>query len=276
MSTDDTRMSVPYPVPNRDPPYWLALPRTIQARLCQLLTGRAVTQTFLNVIDPNTFGSQCPLGDGRASLDHYVQKCKATQAWRAEIMLEDDLEEFYLTPELCENHADKLLHLLDHSSLGTHSFKKERGQRIQDPEGRFWHTDHTPLTQARDAWDWAPYSNPAKRITPEREGPDTRLTEAQSWVIPDQDFSRKRKLPPLTWAEHARPRRHANPLAQAHLASPERSSSPAAPRSRRVRASTRRRAPPPRILHPPGRPPDSGTDTSDERSDLSDIITYSD
>ena len=39
----DYRMSVKYPVPRRDPPHWLSFPRKLQARVAQLLTGRAVT-----------------------------------------------------------------------------------------------------------------------------------------------------------------------------------------------------------------------------------------
>lgn len=32
------RMSMPYPRPNREPPYWLSLPRNLQARACQLMS----------------------------------------------------------------------------------------------------------------------------------------------------------------------------------------------------------------------------------------------
>ena len=51
----DYRMSVKYPVPRRDPPYWLSFPRKLQARVAQLLTGRAVTQDFLHIIDKEKY-----------------------------------------------------------------------------------------------------------------------------------------------------------------------------------------------------------------------------
>lgn len=58
------RMSTPYPQPNRDPPYWLSLPRNLQVHTCQLMSGHAITQKFLSVIDKENFEPLCPFNDG--------------------------------------------------------------------------------------------------------------------------------------------------------------------------------------------------------------------
>lgn len=176
----DTRMSQPYPVPNRDPPYWLALPRVIQARLCQLLTGRATIQRFLHIVDKDTYRPFCPLEDGPGTLDHYLQHCRASSRWRSYFMDAEGVDEFPSTPYLLDAYMPTVLLLLDHSALGTRTFQKERGVTLTNPTAKFWSTDHTPLTKALSAWDLTPLQDPSKPPPPPRMGPDTELTVTQS------------------------------------------------------------------------------------------------
>lgn len=170
----DTRMSQPYSVPNRDPPYWLALPRAIQARLCQLLTGRATIQRFLHVVDKDTYGPLCPLEDGPGTLDHYLQHCRASSRWRSYFMDAEGVDEFPSTPYLLDAYMPTMLLLLDHSALGTRTFQKERGVTLTNPMAKFWSTGHTPLTKALSAWDLTPLQDPSKLPSPYGAGYRTR------------------------------------------------------------------------------------------------------
>lgn len=47
------RLSSPYFIPTRHTPHWMSLPRRLQGWFSQLLTGRAVLQTFLGMVDPD-------------------------------------------------------------------------------------------------------------------------------------------------------------------------------------------------------------------------------
>lgn len=166
LEATDTRLSQPYPVPNRDPPYWLALPRMIQARLCQLLTGRATIQCFLHVVDKDTYGPLCPLEDGPGTLDHYLQHCRASSRWCSYFMDAEGVDEFPSTPYLLDAYMPTVLLLLDHSALGTCTFQKERGVTLTNPMAKFWSTGHTPLTKALSAWDLTPLQDPSKLPPP--------------------------------------------------------------------------------------------------------------
>lgn len=266
-----TRLSMPYLVPNRDPPHWLALPRALQARLCQLLTGRAPIQTFLHTVDPDTYGSQCPLGDGQGTLDHYLQTCSLTHAWRESVQHKLELEVFPTSDVLLHHYMEYVLHLLDHTALGTRAFQVEAGHHLRDPERKFWHPSHTPLTRPFSAWDMKPYMSPGTNLPFPREGPESEIATLLPAIVPDQDFGKECKLPPMTRAQRARPLWTDNPLAEADLATP----TPSPPRRR---ARPRPRPPLVRpIVHPPGRPPETDSDSSsDQRPSSPDWLTYSD
>ena len=182
----------------------------------------------------------------------------------------EGVDEFPSTPYLLDNFLPTVLLLLDHSALGTRTFQKERGVTFTNPLRKFWSTDHTPLTKALPAWDLTPLQDPLKVPPPPRLGPDTELAATQSWIVPDQDFSRKRCLPTMTWAQHARPRWRANSLAEALVASSPHPSPPPRPRPRVRHMPTRP------VLNPPSRPPDSPEAMSTGRLSSPDILTYSD
>lgn len=73
------RMSMPYPRTNQEPPYWLLLPRSLQVRACQLMSGRAVTQKFLSVIDKENFEPLCPSMMGQVT---WPITCTAVESLR--------------------------------------------------------------------------------------------------------------------------------------------------------------------------------------------------
>ena len=86
-------LTAPYHTPRQSPMYWFAHPRALQAQYAQLLSGRSHTQRYLSIIDPTQYDSQCPLGDGEGSLEHYLTVCIASQQWRLK------LQEKYLETE---------------------------------------------------------------------------------------------------------------------------------------------------------------------------------
>ena len=186
-------------------------------------------------------------------------------------MITHELDEFYPTPLLLDQYIHLVLFLLDHTALGTYRFKNKRDKRLTEPMKKFWSTDHIPISRPFDKWDLDPYRPTTSNPTPDREGPDTQRTAAQAWIVPDQEFSKDRRLPTMTWADHAWPRHSANPLASAAPAAPV----PPVP-LRRVRVRPRVRIiPAPLLLNPPGRPPDSGSSHSSGESSP-DLLTFSD
>ena len=136
-------------------------------------------------------------------------------------MAEEEWDEFPPTPLLLNGYMHYVLFLLDHTALGTHSFEQQRDRTLTDPTRKFLHTDHTPISRPFDKWHLDPYRSTLSKPTPFREGPDTERASTQEWINLDQSFCKDRKLPTMTWAEHARPRYQANPLASAKLAAPE-------------------------------------------------------
>ena len=160
--------------------------------------------------------------------------------------------------ELLLKYPHFLLHLIDHSSLGSHSFSKERGKPFPHPQAKFWTLVGPPLNRNRDEGDYTSYREPSgpKPHLPlgvdEQEPP---LNVERTLLIPDQMFERDTELPPLKWSEHARPRRPPSDREELPPSSP--------------------------IHHPPGRPPDSighqAVDSDTEpRGSSPDLLSFSD
>ena len=128
-----TRMSATYPRPNREPPYWLSLPRNLQARVCQLWSGRAVTQKFLSVINRENFEANCPFDDGVGMLTHYLYNCKTTANWRLVVASNTRDCNVPSLKDFGEKYIHYILQLVDHTALGSHSFSKEKGRSFPNP-----------------------------------------------------------------------------------------------------------------------------------------------
>ena len=207
-------------------------------------------------------------------MEHYLQHCQATHRWRQWIIDRDDLEVLPLTPDLLRDYLPEVLLLIDHSALGSRAFQLELGQHLPHPMRRFWSVQRRPLDYPH-TWDLTPYRDPVTTPPDPRAGPHTERVDLQQWVVPDQSFGKKRRLPALTWAQHSRPRLPANPLATALPAVP---ATPfRSPHRARVRARLLGRPPPPMFIwHPPGRPPDRGSPSAGQRSSSPDLLTYSD
>ena len=228
----------------------------------------------MSIIDPNQYDSQCPLGDGEGTLEHYLTVCIASRQWRLK------LSEKYLESErdppawgdIIRNETPSVLALLDHTSLGTHAFVQSRDKPFRKPYHKFWKASSTGVLRCQllGAWDDRPYRPPRTRPPPVHEGPELYLASHPQQVIPDQSFGNKRKLPPLEWHQHAIPRLPANPLAVAEVP-PD---SPARIAYARPRRSARlaERAPPSpdSPWQPPGRPPERSS--SPVRGDLDLIL----
>ena len=146
-SDHEDRWSVSYMDPERNPPYWMSLPRVLQARFAQLITGRAVTQDFMHLIRPTEHPAYCPLGDGIATLGHYVRRCKATWLWRQQLLEYWDVDTLPPLEELVNETPAPLLYLIDNSSLGTNSFLRTWRENITRPHLKFWKPPRKPLSQ---------------------------------------------------------------------------------------------------------------------------------
>ena len=162
------------------------------------------------------------------------------------------------TEELLLKYPHFLLHFIDHSSLGSHSFSKERGKHFPNPQAKFWTLVGPPLNRNMDEGDYTPYREPSGPKPPLPLGVDEQeppLNVERTLLIPDQMFERDTELPPLHWSEHARPRRPPPDRDELPPSSP--------------------------IHHPPGRPPDStgqqAVDSDTEpRGSSPDLLSFSD
>ena len=145
--------------PSRRPPHWVAFPRPLQARIAQLLTGRAVLQPFLHLINPDEYDPPCPFGDGIGTLGHYIEQCQATSTWRVYVRkdLGDD-EPLPSWQELLSLHPHYLFALIDHSALGSQSFAKKTGPRRIRPLRSFWKPPRKPIQAHR--WTFIPMPHP--------------------------------------------------------------------------------------------------------------------
>ena len=247
-----TRMSATYPRPNRKPPYWLSLPRNLQARVCQLWSGRAVTQKFLSVIDRENFEANCPFDDGVGMLTHYLYNCKTTANWRLVVASNTRDRNVPSLKDFGEKYIHYILQLIDHTALGSHSFSKEKGRSFLNPERKFWTPVGIPLSGKDNMKDLDKYQEPFTPLVPTYF--PTEYREA-SFIIPDKTFDSENPPPPFRWFEHTRP---------------------LPPATERI--VTRRNIG--RHLSPPGRPPDpsdrSDPASPDPRSSSPDLFTFSD
>lgn len=248
------RMSMPYPRPNRELPYWLSLPRNLQARTCQLLSGCAVTQKFLSVIDKKNFEPLCPLNNGPGHLTHYLYSCRVTEEWRDHLTAVTNCN--LPTPqEFVTKSVAYLLQLVDHSALGSHLFQCEKGKSLHHPlaEEKFWTPLGTPLSGKDNMWELKQYRGPPY---PKKLDMVTGADRCKSFIHPDMDFDSlsDHSLPPLRWFEHT----CMLPPARTHIV-------------------TRRNQG--RHLSPPGRPPDlpdhPDPDSPIPRSSSPDLLLFS-
>lgn len=255
-----SRLSAPYMRPSRRPPHWLAFPRPLQARIAQLLTGRAVLQPFLHLINSDEYESQCPFGDGPGTLGHFIEQCQATSTWRKHVRKDlGDEEPLPSWQELLALHPHYLFALIDHSALGAQSFAKKIGPRRIRPLLSFWKPPRRPLQGP--PVDFHYYAPPSARFPLARSGPISARVAQTVPVIPDQDFTRHRALPLMRREEHAAPHSAMHPLRETIPASPVR----LLPTRRSARTASRPPLPTV-ILQPPGRPPDGDSPSARLRS----------
>lgn len=245
------RMSMPYPRPNREPPYWLSLPCNLQARTCQLMSGCAVTQKFLSVIDKENFEPLCPLNDGPGHLTHYLYSCRVTEDWRDHLTA-DTNRDLPTPQEFVTKDVAYLLQLVDHSAIGSHSFEHEKGRSLHHPEEKFWTPLGIPLSGKDNMRDITRYSGPPH---PKKLAEVSGEACSKSFIHPDMDFGSDQSLPPLRWFERTR----------------------ALPPARTLIVTCRNQG---RHLSPPGRPPDppdqSDPDSPILRSSSPDLLLFSD
>lgn len=215
------------------------------------MSGRAVTQKFLSVIDKENFEPLCPLNDGPGHLTHYLYSCRVTKEWRDHLMAESNRN--LPTPqEFVTKDVAFLLQLVDHSALGSHSFQREKGRTLHHPEEKFWTPLGTPLSGKDNMWELKRYRAPPH---PKKLDTVTGADRGKSFIHPDMDFGSDHPLPPFRWFEHTR----VLPPARTHIVTHRNQG---------------------RHLSPPGRPPDlpdqPDPDSPIPRSSPPDLLSFSD
>ena len=135
-SNHQGRLSAPYMVPKRKAPAFLKLWRSTQARFVQFFTGRSALPQFLGLIKPDQYSDQCPCGTGPGGVHHYIEDCPHTQGWRDAVATGQAMSRginarvtgaMVSTQQAVDQYVPHVLALLDHTSLGSDSWTRERG-----------------------------------------------------------------------------------------------------------------------------------------------------
>ena len=273
------RLSAPYMVPKRKAPAYLKLRRSTQARFVQFFTGRSAIPQFLSLIKPDQYSDQCPCGTGPGGVHHYIEDCPHTQGWRDAVATAQAMSRginarvtgaMVSTQQAVDQYVPHVLALLDHTSLGSDSWTRERGSPHTNTAAAFWKPVHHPLTtsfyhQTTEGWNMVDLTNYFPELWKRWDRhfiPDPPPKEFYPWILNHAQLHPSRgfhdgwsDLPRMRLHQHAAPRHGTRPLnnAEQHL---EAEPPPVAPQLRcSARVAAQRAAHQP-VLSPPGQPPD--------------------
>ena len=111
--------------------------------------GRSALPQFLSLIKPDQYSDQCPCGTGPGRVTHYLEDCPHTREWHDAIHEErfPDVEEYppITAIDMVDQFIPYVLHLVDHTSLGSDSWTREHGSPHTNTAAAFRKPVHTPL-----------------------------------------------------------------------------------------------------------------------------------